>query len=365
MARACCSRVAMELRSEQLCRKGMRAGRGGGRRMTRIFMSLVLACALVESALAEPLDKWLLEKIEADEELLRAAVLRENGRDIRLLESSTTYVPFFVEPPDFGSEPQNYDGSSMTAFFNQQDASLLAGGYLYRIAFGNGSALYALSGGDWDGKAWFSPNLGKELEINPLKVWAGSGGADFAYATILSGVPPRLVLFDGNGEVKEERRFDLSDPDLASKIQEAENQYSSAGEPALEMVSLAEYLRENAPSWRSVEVTSAFNLRNQHKRPEEIERIEEIEKLTRNEAEGELRSRLGHREVADEPSNPKVETDAPRNTGLASEDETSQPETNLRNGESETPSWPLVLGAIAVLGVAVILVRAFLRGRAS
>lgn len=333
--------------------------------MIRIFASLVLACALVQSALAGPLDKWMLEKIEADEKLLRAAVLRENGRDIQLLENSTTYVPFFVEPPDFGSEPQSYDRRPMTAFFNQQDASLLAGGYLYRIAFGNGSALYGLSGGNWDGKAWFSPNFGKELEIDPLKVWAGSGGADFAYATILSGVPPRLVLFGGNGEVKEEHRFDLSDPDLVSKIQDAESQYSSAGEPALEMVSLAEYLRDDDPSWRSVEVTSSFNLRNQHKRPEEIERIGEIEKLTRNEAEGELRSRLGQREVIDEPSSPKVETDAPRNTALASEDEISQSETTLGNEESETPTWPLVLGAIVVLGVVVILVRAFIRGRVS
>ena len=333
--------------------------------MIRIFASIVFACALVESALAEPLEKWMLEKIEEDEGLLRAALLRENGRDIRLLENSTTYVPFFVEPPDFGAEPQNYDGSSVTAFFNQQDASLLAGGYLYRIAFGNGSALYALSGGEWDGNSWFSPDLGKELEIAPRKVWAGGEGADFAYATILSGVPPRLVLFDGNGEVKEERRFDLSDPDLKSKIQDAENQYSSAGEPALEMVSLAEYLREEDPSWRSVEVTSAFNFRNQHKRPEEIERIQKIEKLTRGEAKGELRSRFGQREAADEPSNPKVEIEAPRNPGLVGGAESSQPETTLRNGESETPSWPLVLGAIAVLGVAIILVRAFMRGRAS
>ncbi|MBK1832492.1 hypothetical protein [Roseibacillus ishigakijimensis] len=328
-------------------------------------MSLVLACALGESVLAEPLDKWLLEKTEADEALLRSAVLRENGRDIRLLENSTTYVPFFVESPDFGSEPQNYDGRSMTQFFNRQDASLLAGGYLYRIAFGNGTALYALSGGDWDGKAWFSPNLGKELEIDPLKVWAGSGGADFAYATILSGVPPRLVLFDGNGAVKEERCFGLSDPDLEAKIQDAENQYSRDGEPALELVSLAEYLREDDPSWRSVEVTSSFNLRNQHKRPEEIERIEEIETLTRNEAEDELRSRLGQRGVVDEPSSPKVETEASRNNGLANEDETSQSETALRNDESDNPIWLFVLSVFVALGVVVIAVRAFMRGRAS
>lgn len=333
--------------------------------MNRIFASFFLACALAESALGEPLDKWILEKIEADEDLLRAAVLRQDGRDLRLLEGSTTYVPFFVEPPDFGSEPQDYDEGLMTSFFNQYDASLLAGGYLYRIAFGNGSSLYALSGGEWDGKAWFSPGLGKELEIAPRKVWAGREGADFAYATILSGVPPRVVLFDGNGEVKEESLFDLSDPDLASKIQEAENQYSSAGEPALEMVSLAEYLGTEDPSWRSVEVTSSFNFRNQQKRPGEVERIEEIEKLTRDEAKSELRSRLRQREAADGPSNPQVETEGSHNGSLAGGAETPQPETTLRNEETEIAEWPLILGSLAVLGVVVILVRAITRGRAS
>jgi hypothetical protein len=54
-----------------------------------------------------------------------------------------------------------------------------------------------------------------------------------------------------------------------------------------------------------------------------------------------------------------------RPDGVASGENSPQPETNLRNDESETPAWPLVLGAIAVLGVAVILVRAFMRGRAS
>lgn len=55
----------------------------------------------------------------------------------------------------------------------------------------------------------------------------------------------------------------------------------------------------------------------------------------------------------------------PRNPGLAKKAETSQPETALQNEESKTPTWPLVLGAIAVLGVTVILVRTFMRGWAS
>ena len=321
--------------------------------MIQILAFLVLTCVLVEGARSIPLDKWILEKIEADEDLLRAAVLREDGRDIRLLEDSTTYVPFFVEPSDFGSEQKNSNDSLVTAFFNQQDASLFAGGYLYRITFGNGSELYALSGGEWGG-TWFSPDHSEKIEIAPRKVWAGGEGADFAYATILSGAPPRLVLFDGNGEVKEERRFDLSDPNLESKIENVENQYSSSGEPTLEMVSLAEYLREDDPSWRSVEVTSAFNFRNQHKRTEESERIEKIEKLTRDEAKGILQLFLGQQ--ANSPSNPKVVTEVPRKSSLASGAEASQSEKKEPENKS---SLPWIIAGVLLVGILFLLLKTF------
>lgn len=51
--------------------------------------------------------------------------------------------------------------------------------------------------------------------------------------------------------------------------------------------------------------------------------------------------------------------------GLASGDKSPQSEPTSHKEKSETPTWVLILGAIAVLGVAVILVRAFIRGRAS
>ena len=335
---------------------------------TRRLMWPILGAVLIASILnlkADSIDVWLLGKIERDEEQLTWALRGENGYSVELLPSASRWsAPLFLEQPslsgswDVGTE---YIAELGDYFAKERKSGHLAGGYLYLVTFSDGSALYSLSAEG--ARKWFSPIFNREVEIAPRKVWAGAPGADFSYATILSGVPPRLVLFDGNGEVKEEHRFDLSDPDLASKIQDAANQYSSAGEPTLEMVSLSEYLREENPSWRSVEITSAFNFRNQHKRPEEIERIEEIQKLTRDEAKGELRSRLGQREVADQPSNPKVETEALRTPGLASDPPPSQPETTLRNEETETPTWPLILGAIAVLCVAVILFRAFLRGR--
>ncbi len=50
---------------------------------------------------------------------------------------------------------------------------------------------------------------------------------------------------------------------------------------------------------------------------------------------------------------------------LADGEKSDQDETAVQNEEGGTITWPLVFGAIAVFGVAVILVRAFLRGRAS
>ena len=54
-----------------------------------------------------------------------------------------------------------------------------------------------------------------------------------------------------------------------------------------------------------------------------------------------------------------------RSDGLAGAEKSPQPETISQKEETETATWPLVLGAIAVLGVAVMLVRAFVRGRSS
>lgn len=160
------------------------------------------------------------------------------------------------------------------------------------------------------------------------------------------------MLFDRNGEVKEDHRFDLSDPDLASKIKDAENQYSSEGEPALEMISLAEYLREDDPSWRNVEITSAFNFRNQHERPEEIERIAEIKKLTRDEVKAQLRQHAGS------PSNPKVVNEVRRTPSLASGAETFQSEKKEPEKKSSLP-W-IIAGAL-LLGILLILLKTFKR----
>lgn len=61
----------------------------------------------------------------------------------------------------------------------------------------------------------------------------------------------------------------------------------------------------------------------------------------------------------------EVEIEANRESDLAVGVKSGQKESAVENEESDTATWPLILGAIAVLGVAVILVRAFLRGRAS
>lgn len=72
-------------------------------------------------------------------------------------------------------------------------------------------------------------------------------------------------------------------------------------------------------------------------------------------------------DTVDTPPRKARETDieAIRRPDLADGAEPSQPESILQNEESETATWPLVIAVIVVLCLVVILVQAFVRGRAS
>lgn len=327
------------------------------------FPALALGVIAYTAALVgAPVDNWVLEKITTDENVLRSAVEKTDGRDFRLLEQSTTYVPFFLEGPELDGNPGNDNASSMFGFFARKESTFLAGGYLYRIDFGTEAPLYGLSSGEWDGSSWYSPEFGKEIEIDPLKVWSGQDGSDFSYASILSGVPPRLVVFDRSGDIREERDFDVSNPNISSVIEAVAASYATSGEPTVEMVSLAEYLRSDEPSWRTVEITSSFNFRKQHERPGEIKRLSEVGELTRGEAIRALRSREN---TVVENGDQKPEIGPSHGIGMSSI------QNNPRTGEEEvlianrSRFWLFIVGATAVLAILFLLIRAFLRGRVS
>lgn len=320
----------------------------------------MFACVL--NPVNASLDQWVLEKIKKDENILRSAAARTNGREIGLLDQSTTYVPFFLESPDMTGTQSHVDARTMSVFFNQQKPTFLAGGYLYKINFENQFPLYGLSSGEWDGILWHCPKLGKEILIDPLKVWSTQDEDDFSYASIISGVPPRLVVYDPNGLIMEKREFDISDPDLLSKIEVIENTYSRLGKPTILMVSLAEYLRNSAPVWRPVEITPSFNLRNQQERSEEIERLNQVEKLTRKEAIRILESRIN---VVSE------NQDSQTRINRIVDDQTNSNKNDQRAGneinanKNEPSFWPYVVGTIFIIVVIIFLKHIFMRDSTS
>lgn len=156
-------------------------------------LTLLLLCAglmaFTAKLEANPLDAWILEEIKVDERHLEWALRGHNGYDVEHLSSAKWYQPFFLE------QPSSVEGVGAVhlaklddIFIQERETGLLEGGYLFRVRFDEHRALYHLSGGSWNDK-WFDPSLGKQFEVEPSGVWAGSEGADFTYATILSGAP--------------------------------------------------------------------------------------------------------------------------------------------------------------------------------
>lgn len=338
-----------------------RRGRRGGGRGIGLSIAFVLAVVFPTALFGAPLDRWILEKIEDDEQKLRWALRGENGYDVEMFPFAIRYIPFFLEIPASIGDVGEARANALRSYFDRQRSGLLPGGHLLRIRFGNNLMLYRLSGGTWGDGSWYSPFIGKEMEIEPGKVWAGDGGSDYLYATVLSGVPPRLIVYNRSGEPKEEKAFDLSDPNLSATMNEAAKLYSVSGEPALEVVSLAEYLREDEPLWRQVEITSSFSFRNPE-RPEEIQQLSDVGTLTRGEAKSRLRLRAGESVRSGERDREdKVASGRNRDPGDETKKARSEPAAKSRDGGAA--AWLFVVGALAVGGAAVVLIRALLRAR--
>ncbi|OYW70444.1 MAG: hypothetical protein B7Z37_30720 [Verrucomicrobia bacterium 12-59-8] len=159
----------------------------------------------------------------------------------------------------------------------------LAGGYIYRLKFKTAPPLYAMSAGEWSGNTWHSIAIGKDVHIEPENTWEGSN-SDLLYTSLLAGARPKLISYNQDGEVAHQETFDASALDFDKRLQAAIASYASSGKPILEMISLAEYMKQPDTAWRAVDTSGKFNLRNQHQRAEEQERLRQVRKLTRGEA---------------------------------------------------------------------------------
>jgi hypothetical protein len=230
-----------------------------------------------------------LRQVQKDEQLLANALSQTDGNSLELLRHSRTYTPFFLEAPGIAASASMEYQPLFRQWESENGQSFLPGGYIYRIRFADAATLYATSSGDWGGLDWYSIDLGKIFEIEPSRVWSGSG-EDYLYATTLTGVPPRIVVYDEQGEVKRKEAFDVTAANLEQRVEAAEKVYAGKRSPVLEMLSLGEYLENPDASWRELDLSGRFNLRNQHESRSERERLKHYYDLSRSVAVEMLKS---------------------------------------------------------------------------
>jgi hypothetical protein len=249
-----------------------------------ILFFILLLFSILKTASAADLNDWISSEIATDERLMEDAFSQKDGLSLELLKFSKTYVPFFLEKPSsLGLATKVDDEVLFEALFERYKGRHHPGGYVYRLKFKAAPPLYAMSAGEWDGNAWHSLVLGKDLRVEASNIWESSNG-DYLYVTLLSGPRPLLVSYNHRGEVAKKVTFDVSDNDFEQQLQAALAPYSSSGKPVLEMISLAEYLQQPNAIWRPLDVSGQFNLRNQHQRPDEQELLKQIKHLTRSAA---------------------------------------------------------------------------------
>lgn len=316
-----------------------------------ILFSIVVMALCGRSLYAEPLNDWILVQVQKDEQLLADALSQTDGHSLELLRDSRTYIPFFLEAPGNHASDLTEYKPLFDAWGNDNGQSFLPGGYIYRLRFADAPPLYATSAGNWDGTTWRSLSLGKDIVVEPIRVWNGSGN-DYLFATMLAGVRPKIVVYDQHGEVKREEAFDVNDADFEQRVAAAEQTYAGKGSPILEMLSLAEYLENPDDSWREVDLSEQFNLRNQQQRGAERERLKPGLHLTRNAAIEALQSKSSPQE----PQRPHASSE-PMPAPKAPEPIKSPQATQTPVEESPSSTrWPVVAVVIvAVLGLLWVL----------
>lgn len=247
---------------------------------TFLWVALTMLC---RGGLAEePLDRWLLEKVQKDEQLLINSLSQTHGHSLELLNAARFYEPFFYEVPakyTFESAEQKAKFDAWLAKGSGED--FLPGGYIYRLRFAKALPLYATSAGDWDGTTWHRIPMSRGIVVDPTQVW-NSSEDDELLVTLIAGASPRLLVYDQYGQIKSEKVFDSHGADLEQQVRAAQQPYQENGSPILEMLSLAEYLKNPDTQWRRLDLSEKFNLRNQQQREVERSILRNEQRLTRH-----------------------------------------------------------------------------------
>lgn len=325
--------------------------------MKIVIVTLIIGLTCRNSVQADSLNDWVVSKIQADEQIWVKAIGRIDGHQLELLQSSKFYVPFFMEPPDADGSLTANDRELFENWKQQEDEVLLPGGYIFRIRFKTAEPLYAMSAGFWNEDAWHSVALGKDVTVEPGSLWESSNG-DYLYATLLAGVRPRLLIYDQSGEIARQESFDASAADFEQRLQAVIAAYPSSTKPVLEMVSLAEYLEQPNALWRTVDVSGQFNLRNQHQRADERERLKVLGKLTRSAAISAL--------IKETASNQDSALVRPERKSRPGSDSASPPipETHSTSASTQVAlidqrrsmqSWFIIFMAVAMIGLLLLI----------
>lgn len=252
---------------------------------------LAIAALLMPSAVpaAESLEAWIIQKLEADEQLIRDSITQTNGQDLEVLKTSTWYLPFFLEAP------QNIEASTPKARGSLQELlrvreGFLPGGYIHRLSFKNAPPLYALSAGLWEenGAQWHCLETGKDFRIDVGDVWEGEG--EELYVTMISGNEPRLLAYGKDGAVAKDEPFDLNAADFDQRWEDTKSLYAKR-RTTRETIPLAEYLQVKTPTWRKLVVSGRIHLRNQQQRKEEKILLPKIPPMNRATALSVLKKR--------------------------------------------------------------------------
>jgi hypothetical protein len=315
-------------------------------------LCIFLMAAMMGNATAETLNQWLADQVRQDEQLLVDALTQTGGHSLDMLKEAKTFVPFFLEAPrgvTFASAQQK---EAFEAWMKESSQGFLAGGYVYRLKFKTAPPLYAVSAGEWSGNTWHSIANGKDVQIEPGNIWESSN-SDRLYTTLLAGARPKLISYNQDGKVAHQETFDASALDLDKRLQAAVAPYASSGKPALEMISLVEYLKQPNAEWRAVDTTRQFNLRNQHQRADEQERLRQVGQLTRGEAVSGLSTNAATTtQATPSPPPPMVQPPAPKKSPEAKPAPTSSEQST-----SKTPWSIIVVLIVAAIGLLWLLVK--------
>lgn len=313
---------------------------------------LLLTALLAVSASAETLDEWLADQVRKDERLLADSISQVGGHSLALLKDARTYVPFFLEVPQNTKLASASQKNDFDAWTENSRSGFLPGGYIYRLSFNAAPPLYATSAGNWSGTVWHSLDLGKDLLIEERSVWGGADG-DFLYATLLAGAKPRLLVYDEQGEIQRQEVFDASAGDFDQRLEAAVNPYSESNKPILEMISLSEYLNNRDAPWRPVDTSGQFNLRNQHQRPDEKDRLRQSGQLNRA-ATIDLLQAIQKVPPTPAPAmTPALITPAP--AAMSSESPLST--VSESKSSSSFPTVPVAILVVVIVGIALYLLR--------